>query len=348
MKIRGIPWILGGLISLTLLGGCAGRDKAFSQAEKDLEQGSYEYALTGFDNCAERGVNLSESYRGAGISNLRLGNIEEAVEDFTASLECEDISRLVKKDVLCYRAACLVKLERYDEAMADCQSLAEEFEGNADIYFLTGKTALALDSYSEASTNFQMAYQEEPGYDMALRIYETYVDKDMEADGTRYLEAALESEAQTPEDICNRGRIYYYMEDYESSREELLQARDQGSTEAVFLMGMLYMAQEDYSNARSMYQECTTHEDYAARGYNGLALCDLAEGNIAAALEDIQMGIPSASTEDLKSLLYNEIVAYERQLDFSTALKKVREYLDIFPGDPDAEKERIFLRSRVK
>lgn len=347
--IRRLPWILAACMGLTLLTGCGGEEqKLFDQARTDLEQGSYEYALSGFEACAANEVKLPESYRGAGIANLRMGNYEEAVENFTASLECENIRKALRKDVLSYRATCLVQLERYDEAMADCQSLAEEFDMNADTYYLTGKTALAMDAYGEASTNFEQAYGEEPGYDMAIRIYEAYVDRGMEADGIRYLEAALNSEPKSAEDYCDRGLAYYYMQDYDRAREELIRAADEESKEAVFLLGMVYLAQKDYSNARSMYQQFISSEENSARGYNGLALCDLAEGNYQAALEDIANGLSTATTEDLRSLLFNEIVAYERQLDFSTAFAKTKEYLEIFPGDTAAEKERVFLKNRIK
>ena len=71
--------------------------------------------------------------------------------------------------------------------MADCQTLGEDFEMDAGSYFLTGKVALAMDSYEEAASNFKQAYGEDSTYDMAIQIYEAYLDKDMEADGTRYL-----------------------------------------------------------------------------------------------------------------------------------------------------------------
>lgn len=53
-----------------------------------------------------------------------------------------------------------------------------------------------MDGYDEASSDFEQAYGEDSSYDRAIQIYETYLEKDMEADGTRYLEAALSSEAR--------------------------------------------------------------------------------------------------------------------------------------------------------
>lgn len=349
MKIRRLPCILAACACLALAAGCAGgQQKLFRQAETDLEQGSYEYALNGFEACAASGERVPESWRGAGIANLRMGNYEAAAENFTSALSSDGVRKNLRKDVLSYRATCFLELGRYDEAMADCQSLAEEFSMNADTYFLTGKAALALDGYDEAARSFDRAYAEQPGYDMAIRIYGAYVDRGMEADGTRYLESALDHEPKSKEDYCDRGRVYYYMQDYDRAREELIRASDQDSTEAVFLLGLVYLAQEDYSNARSMFQQYISTEGNSARGYNGLALCDLAEGSYDSALSDIEGGLPLADTEEMRSLLFNEIVAYERKLDFATAVTKTQEYLKIFPGDQAAERELDFLKSRIQ
>ena len=257
------------------------------------------------------------------------------------------MGKALKKDILSYRAAAYLKTKAYDEAMADCQSIAESYDMDADLYFLTGKVALAMDSYEEASADFEQAYGEDATYDMALRIYGVYLDKDMEADGTRYLEAALASEAKNAQDHCDRGRVYYYMDDYENALSELTQAADGGNTEALLLQGMVYMAQKDTTSARQQFQAYVLKEEKGAKGYNGLALCDIEDGDYDSALANITTGLSSADDETLQSLLFNEMVVYEKKLDFTTALQKAEEYLEMYPDDKTAKKERAFLRSRV-
>ena len=44
----------------------------------------------------------------------------------------------------------------------------------------------------------------------------------------------------------------------------------------------------------------------------------------------------------MQSLLFNEIVAYEKKLDFATALTKVQEYIEMFPEDSAAKKRAGF------
>lgn len=340
--------ILAACMGLAFLSGCSGeKQEIYEQAGKDLEQGSYEYAIQGYQSCVAKEYKLPESYRGMGLASLRLGDYETAIANFTNALNCEKVGKAMRQDLLSYRASTELKAGMPDDAMADCQTLAEDYTMTSDTYFLTGKVALAMDSYGEASDNFEKAYVENSTYDMAIQIYEAYLEREMEADGTRYLEAALKTEPKSAEDHCSRGRVYYYMEDYASAQKELIEASNKDSTEALLLLGSVYLAQNDISNARSMYQEYVSSVEGSAKGYNGLALCNIAEGNYAEALNNISEGIPNATTEEMQDLLFNEIVVYERQLDFVTAQQKAREYLEMFPEDETAARELAFLKTRT-
>ena len=192
--------ILAAVTGALLLGGCGSRKKQkyMNRTGKDLSQGSYKYALEEYQSSIQNGVKLAQSYRGAGIASLRLGKYEDAVNSFTEALNCDKVSKSLRKDILSYRATAELKSGKYEDAMADCQTLGEDFSMDAGSYFLTGKVALAMDSYEEAASNFKQAYGEDSTYDMAIEIYEAYLDKDMEADGTRYLEAALSLRPRMP------------------------------------------------------------------------------------------------------------------------------------------------------
>lgn len=340
--------LAAGCLSLTVLMGCSTEStKTYNQAAQDLENGNYETALEEYEAAITDGVKLAQSYRGAGVAQLKLGNYEEAITAFGNALDCDKVGKNLKKDILSYRAAAYLKTKAYDEAMADCQALAESYDMDADLYFLTGETALAMDSYEEASSNFEQAYSEDATYDRAIQIYGAYLDKDMEADGTRYLEATLSGTAKNAQDHCDRGRVYYYMDDYDNAVEELKQAIDGSNTEALALLGMVYMEQGDSANARTMFQQYVSQADNGAKGFNGLALCDIEDGDYDSALSNIASGIHVADDEDLQNLLFNEIAVYEKKLDFQTALQKAQEYLDLYPDDKTVKKELAFLKTRV-
>lgn len=217
-------------MGLSLLAGCDNeKQQIFKEAEKDLEQGSYEYALDEFTTSVNNGVKPAVSYRGIGICQLRLGNYDDAITAFTSALGEEKVNKSMARDLYLYRATARLQAGYLDDAMADCQVLAQNYEMDADAWFLTGKVALEMDVYDEAASDFEQAYGEDSSYDRAIQIYETYLDKDMEADGTRYLEAVLSTEAKGAEDLCSRGRIYYYMGDYTNAQKELTDASNQGS-----------------------------------------------------------------------------------------------------------------------
>ena len=330
------------------LAGCEEPSEAFEQAGRDLEQGSYEYTLQGYEACYNGGVLPVRSARGAGIACLRMGNYADAAAWFTEALGNEKIDKAARKDILYYRATANMKSDQYESAMSDCQILLSDFGEDAETCFLTGAVALAMDSYEEASDNFDKAYSQAKGYDMAIQIYQQYIDRGMEADGTRFLEASLDNTPDSADDYCDRGRIYYYMDDYASAVTELTQAVNKGSTDALLLLGMVYNAQKQSSKARAMYQQYLEAGGSAAKAYDGMALCDMEESKFDSALDNIQKGKPSATTEELQSLLFNEIVVYEKKLDFDTALSLAEDYAEMFPEDSEAARELDFLRSRRK
>ena len=348
MRNKKIICLLAAGLGALLLTGCGGENqKTYEQANADLEEANYDYALNEYQACISAGYKLAQSYRGSGIVKLRTGDYQGAIDDLTNALNDEKTGKSDRKDLLEYRAAAELKAELYDQAMADCQTLAEDYSLNANDYYLTGCVALAMDSYDEASSNFSEAYGSDSTYEMAIQIYEAYLGQDMEADGTRYLEAALKTEAKTADDYCERGKVYYYMDDYENARTELTTAADKGSTEATLILGMVYMAQGDTSNARSFYQQYIDADgDDPAKGYNGLALCDISDGDYDSALQNISQGLGDATSDEMRDLLFNEIVVYEKKLDLSTALSKAQEYVQTFKDDA-AAKELTFLQSRV-
>ena len=349
MRNKKIICLLAAGLGALLLTGCGGENqKTYEQANADLEEANYDYALNEYQACISAGYKLAQSYRGSGIVKLRTGDYQGAIDDLTNALNDEKTGKSDRKDLLEYRAAAELKAELYDQAMADCQTLAEDYSLNANDYYLTGCVALAMDSYDEASSNFSEAYGSDSTYEMAIQIYEAYLGQDMEADGTRYLEAALKTEAKTADDYCERGKVYYYMDDYENARTELTTAADKGSTEATLILGMVYMAQGDTSNARSFYQQYIDADgDDPAKGYNGLALCDISDGDYDSALQNISQGLGDATSDEMRDVLFNEIVVYEKKLDLSTALSKAQEYVQTFKDDDAAAKELTFLQSRV-
>ena len=122
---------------------------------------------------------------------------------------------------------------------------------------------------------------------------------------------------------------------------------DDGNTEAVLLQGIVYMEQKDTASARKKFEEYVSQAEDSARGFNGLALCDIEDGDYDSALSNISSALTFAEGEELKSLLFNEMTIYEKKLDFVTAKQKAEEYLELYPDDKTMKKELAFLKTRV-
>ena len=142
-------------MGLSLLAGCDNeKQQIFKEAEKDLEQGSYEYALDEFTTSVNNGVKPAVSYRGIGICQLRLGNYDNAITAFTSALGEEKVNKSMARDLYLYRATARLQAGYLDDAMADCQVLAQNYEMDADAWFLTGKVALEMDVYDEGGHRY--------------------------------------------------------------------------------------------------------------------------------------------------------------------------------------------------
>ena len=132
--------------------------------------------------------------------------------------------------------------------------------------------------------------------------------------------------------IVTAAEFYYYMDDYENAESELKQAIDGDNTEALVLLGMVYMDKGDSANAKAMFQQYVSQAENGAKGFNGLALCDIEDGDYDSAPSDIESGIHVAGVEDMQSLLFNEIVVYEKKLDFSDCFAESTGISGIIPG----------------
>ncbi len=326
--------------------GCENTNQEVYQAAvQDLERGYYAEALTGFTQVLAGDDNQAKAYRGEGIAYLKLGEYVKSAEAFSKALDAGE-GRSFQRDVFLYQATAQYKGGMYEAARDACEC-AMDIKADAETLYLHGKIQLALDAYEEAAESFSRAYKKEKSYAMSIWIYQAYLERGMEADGAAYLEESLQRKPKDAEDYCRRGEIYYYMKDYTHAQEELMQAINDGNIEAELLLGKVYFAQGDIANARAMYQEYVADEKGTVEGYNCLALCDIQEQDYASALQQLQKGLRIAQGEEAKALLYNQIVIYERQRDYTKALEKLGEYLQLFPNDEQGTKEQAFLQTRL-
>ena len=335
-----------------LMTGC-GREAvkdsgAYDKGVTALETGDYEAAMTQFKTSVDQDSRKAEAYRGEGIVYAKQGEYASAVTMFERSLdtwEREGKDEAFREDVQYYLAEAYVACGRQDEALALYTELADGLTP-ARAYLMRGKAYASWNDLGNASADFDRVIADMPSYENCIQIYEILADASREADGAAYLSYALEHKISNNEDYYNQGLIYYYLGNYEEARKNLQTAADMGSLDAVILLGKVCIENNDTAAAREAYQKLANDEENRAAAYNGLALCDMADGDYDAALNNISKGIDENKADVTESLLFNEIVIYERMLDFDTAKQKMQAFVEKYPENAEARRENLFLASR--
>lgn len=340
------------LAAALMLGGCAmggaTGDKTV-QGIHALEEQNYQEAQKLFAQAVQEGEQDVLAYRGLGQAYMGLAKYEEAEAAFTAALESTD-DRMPenRQDIMLYLATVQYREGKYEETISTCDEILEEAEkGNADAYFLRGASYLYEDLQDEASRDFNAAVNlAGEDYDLYLNIYECYSKMNLSGLGGEYLQSALDIKGDELENYYNRGRIYYYLEDYETAQSQLIRPVEAKYEPAMYLIGKVYLALEDYEHAQAIYQQIQSEFGTDVQVYNGLALCAIESGDYDTALSCITQGLELEGTAGKQELYFNEIVAYERKLDFAAAKAKAQEYVERYPSDEAGQKEWIFLSTR--
>ena len=343
--MKRIMIIIGMVLLLT---GCAdvSKDKYYDEALKSMAVGDYETAVEILQGSIDKEARLPESYRAQGICYLELGDNAAAIASLSRSLNSLDITdEAFKKDVMYYLAEARAKHGQVQDAI-ECYTEILKAGKDEQSLFMRGKLQLQEGAVEAAKEDFDKAIVDAKDYEVYINIFNVYDAQKMAVDGQEYLNKALEFKPEKPEDYYARGRIYYYMKDYDSAVRELTTAINDGADSAVLLLGKVYIAKEDASSAKSMYQKYLESGENKAKAYNGLALCDIYDKNYDSALANIEKGLAEHNEEERQELLYNEIVAYEYKLDFETAKEKMASYLQAYPDDEAAIRENDFLQSR--
>ena len=301
--------------------------------------------LTG---CGDKSRQQLEEARSAGISYMDQAQYEQAVSSFEQAYAlCDEKMPETKTDIALYEAACQMKMEDYESVKNTCTEILELGE-NADAYYMRGVAFLQLGETDAAKADFDGAAVLAPkNYSMFLNIYRQYEQINQSAVGDQYLQQVLGSETTDSEEAYQKGCIYYYLGDYEKAASVLAKPVEEKMEKAMLLMGQVYLAQNDTQSAWVVYQQYKEHAGETAESYNGIALCDIADGDYDAALQDIQSGLSlDLSDSSKRDLLYNEIVVYEKKQDFATAKQKAEEFMQLYPDDEAGQKEYDFLITR--
>ena len=336
-------------LTAILLAGC-GVPSAKGLTETaigQIEELDYETALETLNEASEAGENAALIARSRGIANLGLARYDEALADFLEVLTYSDwqVDEL-DYDTNYYLADTYEHLKLYDEAVATYTAILNMKEKEVLALYRRGCDYLILGQHDPAVEDFDRALKLAPDdYDLRIEVAGRLSEASYESEGRRYLEDfLLEKEKKLSK--FDKGRIYFYMEDYEDAKIYFEEARDDDDQNTILFLGKTYEMLGDYNYATSTYQNYLTRHPESAMIYNQLGLSRLKSGDYSGARDAFAAAGSMGGTGLDQILSYNEIVANEYMGDFKRAASLMEEYLRKYPDDMDASREYIFLSTR--
>ena len=347
--MKKMKFVAAALLVLALAG--CGRNAETTNVEagmKEIENGDYDSALSYFEQAEQAGENEELVLRGQGIALLGKSDYQAAIDCLTRALsECDGNLTELEYDINYYLATAYYKSEQYNDAYSTYSAILALRPGEADAYYLRGCCSLALGNYELAISDYDKAVEAAPtDYALSINIFRALSDAGYEELGKGYLEKAMNNGTKTMSDY-DRGRICYYLGDYENACSYLDSAyKTNCSEEVVLALGQSYEATGDINFAASIYTNYLSSYGDSAAIYNQLGLCRLATGDYEAALAAIESGISMNDMDVLQALKFNEIVCYEYLSDFDRARILMESYLATYPDDEAAKRENEFLSTR--
>ena len=208
---------------------------------------------------------------------------------------------------------------------------------------------MSVSEYEKAKKDFDKAVElSKSDTEMIIDVYEVLAHYEYKEEGVSYLNTLLKDHIKDMSDL-EKGKVYFYLEDYENARNSLEVAKSsqkkQDATVILFL-GKSYEALGDSEYAAGLYSGYLAENDPNPEIYNQLGLCKLETKDYQAALSAFTAGLSIEDNLLVQNLSYNQIVAYEYLGEFDQAKAAMKKYVETYPDDENAAREYIFLKTR--
>lgn len=347
---RVIAILLSAFMAAALCSCSPTNTETMSNAQKALEEGDFENAAALYQAAIDEGKQLQACYRGKGIALMGRMEYENAAEAFNKALESatfieEKIYRDgMEDDIRRYLASCYIHNGEPQQAILVYNALIEKNDSVISLYTERGTAKAAAGDLEGAKADFDKAINMDRGnYALILNIAQTLEQYGGRSIGEGYLAGAGSVEGLDP---VLRGRILYFMKDYQGALD-LLGQYAEADESAAMIVCRSYLALGDTEAAKGVI------DSFGDKVENSVELLDLLgsifmkQGKYAEAAEVYERAVNAAKESgDLQVTLYNRIVAYEYAGNFEKARELLTNYLQQYSGDEDAKRELRFLKTR--
>lgn len=337
-----------GLIAVMMFTGCGkGKNENIDAGMAAVEALDYDGALVNFEAARQAGEDQRLLYRGEGMAYMGKTMYAEAAQAFEQALSLSN-GRIIGMDydINYYLAAAYYKQGELGRAIDVYSAIIALKDSEWDAYYLRGAIYAQQGNLDLAKADFDKTIAlKKNDYDRLIEIYGVLEAAGFKGAGQEYLQAAMDAGTK---DMTNyeKGRICYYLEDYENARTYLEKARDEGGYEAVLFLGKTYETLGDNNYAISVYNTYLESEGPNPQVLNQLGLCKMQTGDYAGALSNFQAAMNIEGNGMMQVLKLNEIIAYERLGEYKNASVLMDGYLKTYPDDEEAKREYTFLQTR--
>lgn len=307
----------------------------------------YDNAFNSFQAAREAGEEERLILRGEGLAYMGKTMYAEAAEAFEKALSFSD-GRVgaLDYDLNYYLATAYYKQGEKDKAIAVYDAITALDKGACDAYYLRGVIYAEQGKLEEAKADFDRTIAlNSTDYDRLIDIYSVLAAEGYREVGQEYLQAAMDAGTKNMTNY-EKGRICYYLEDYENARTYLEKARDESGYEAVLFLGKTYETLGDSNYAISVYNTYLESGNTSPQVLNQLGLCKMQTEDYQGALTAFQTAMNIEDNGMMQTLKMNEIIAYEYLGQYKQAAVLMESYLKTYPDDAQAQREYIFLKSR--
>ena len=326
MKEKKISLLVAIILAVLFCSGCSLTDKNenIKAGMAAIEALDYDGALANFALAKEAGENERLLYRGEGLAYMGKVQYAEAEAAFEAALSHSNgRPDSMDYDINYYLATAYYKQGDVDKAIKVYDAIIALKPEDKDAYYLRGVMYTQKGSLEQATENF----------DKAISL------------GKNYLQTAMENGTKGMTNY-EKGRISFYLEDYESARNYLEKAKEEGGHEAVLFLGKTYETLGDNNYAISVYNTYISAGNANPQVLNQMGLCKMEMGDYQGALEAFQAAMNIEDNGMMQVLKLNEIVAYEMLQEYKKAAVLLESYLKTYPDDELAAREYTFLKTR--
>lgn len=334
---------------MLLFTGCGAKEKTdnISLGMEAVQNLEYREALQYFNAALEAEEDERLVCRGMGLAHMGLSQYEEAIAYLEKALSLGDGSlQDIDYDMNYYLATAYFRNGQPQDAIQSYDAILALRPKEVEAYYLRGYVKLCNGDYESAKEDFDRTITlDAENYDRLIQIYAALVDNGYREVGKEYLQQVIADKEKSVSNY-DLGRIYYYLEDYESAKNYLSQVKILSDYEASLYLGRTYEALGDYNYASSIYNDYTLNDQSKAEIYNQLGLCRMKMGEYELALMAFQSAMNIEGNEMMQTLKFNEVIAYEYMEDYKTAAALMSDYLKSYPDDEAAQRENQFLKTR--